>query len=107
MKDDPQYHDGSGVIVWVLIALVIFLLLTCSWYSGYWTGEDKQQNIMEGLFRDYKNAMRKRVVDNDKNLVEEIKTSREREDLLLQEVKLLDYQVSVISNQVLSKEERP
>lgn len=37
------------------------------------------------------------------NIVNEIKESRTREDLLLQEVKLLDYQINVLTNQVLGE----
>lgn len=39
---------------------------------------------------------------NDINkLKNEIKESRVREDLLLQEVKLLDYQINVLTNEVI------
>ena len=72
MKDDPRYHDGSGVIVWILLlALIWAVVLFCL------------------------------------NWVEEIKTSREREELLLQKVKLMDYQIDVITNQVLDSKEEP
>lgn len=70
-------------IVVILLILISFLLFIC-----LKAGKVKADEVHEPQI-------------TLQSLAEEIKVSREREDLLLQHIKLIDYQISVLTEKVM------